>query len=168
MGWVAAILVRLALVVGTGWWEVQSESPFTSHTSRPTRTMHRALDRATKPTCKPLLTPQQRTSSAEASHFTEHATPLSSPTAFASPAASIEYNKQHFSSPPSFPAFSHVLSALISPQVLAYRREQFIIRERVKEEKRFGSVRVGGRGRRSTRITPGIGAGAGGAGAGAG
>ena len=108
---------------------------------------------------QPLLTPQQLNSAAEASRFPEHITPLSSPAAFNTSAASIDYNQRHFSSPPSFPAFSHVLSALISPQLLAYRREQWAIRERVKEDKKFGSVRVGGRGRRSTRITPGIGAG---------
>ena len=105
---------------------------------------------------QPLLTPQQRSAASEAERFPEHSTPLSSPAAFATAAASAEYGRRHFSSPPSFPAFSHVLSSLLSPQLLAYRREQFAIRERVKEEKRYGSVRLGGRGRRSTRITPAI------------
>ena len=106
---------------------------------------------------QPLLTAQQRHCAAEASRFPEHATPLSFPAAFTSAPASVEYNRRHLSSPPSFPAYSFVLSALSSPQLLAYRREQWAVRERTKDEKRFGSVRVGGRGRRSTRITPGIG-----------
>lgn len=65
-----------------------------------------------------------------------------------------EYQVRYLSSTPAFPAFEFVRSKLCSPLSLKYRTEVIHKRAQVAEDRLGSSVRIGGRGRRSTRINP--------------